>query len=68
MAFCCVSPYPTHRECTYVLPNIGARRIDQISVGDTLAVLAEPWTTRPETVWVPETLPWSLTCRYAGRC
>ena len=19
-------------------------------------------------VWVPETRPWSLTCRYAGRC
>ena len=29
-----------------MLPNIGARRIVQISVGDTLAVLAEPWTTR----------------------
>ena len=21
-----------------------------------------------ETLWVPETRTWSLTCRYAGRC
>ena len=34
---------------TYVLPKIGAKRIDQINVGDILAVLAEPWSSRPET-------------------
>ena len=34
---------------TYVLPKIGAKRIDQINVGDILAVLAEPWSKRPET-------------------
>ena len=21
-----------------------------------------------DVLWVPETRPWSLTCRYAGRC
>ena len=49
-----------------MLPNIGARRIDQISVGDTLAVLAEPWTTRPETVRVRVKTPAATagpTCR-----
>ena len=34
---------------TYVLPHLGAKRVDRIVVGDILAVLAEPWTTRPET-------------------
>ena len=34
---------------TYVLPKIGAKRVDQINVGDILAVLAEPWSSRPET-------------------
>lgn len=34
---------------TYVLPQLGAKRVDRIVVGDILAVLAEPWTTRPET-------------------
>ena len=24
--------------------------------------------TRETTLWVPETLPWSLTCRDGGRC
>ena len=71
MAFCCVSPYRTQRECTYVLPNIGARRIDQISVGDTLAVLAEPWTTRPETArrlaqCISAVLTWAVGAGYRG--
>lgn len=34
---------------TYVLPVIGAQRIDQVNTGDILAVLAEPWISRPET-------------------
>ncbi len=34
---------------TYVLPHLGAKRVDRIVVGDILAVLADPWTTRPET-------------------
>ena len=34
---------------TYVFPRLGAKRVDLITVGDILAVLADPWTTRPET-------------------
>ena len=34
---------------TYVLTHLGTKRVDRIVVGDILAVLAEPWTTRPET-------------------
>ena len=34
---------------TYVLPKIGAKRIDQVTKGDIHAVLTEPWITRPET-------------------
>ena len=33
----------------YVMPALGPKRIDQITVGDILAVLAEPWATRPAT-------------------
>ena len=29
--------------------------------------LQEAWR-RVESLWVPETRPWSLTCRYADRC
>ena len=34
---------------TYVFPQLGAKRVDLVTVGDILAVLADPWTTRSET-------------------
>ena len=33
---------------------------------DARAPVAE--RRRPDSLWVPETRPWSLTCRDAGRC
>ena len=56
---------------TYVLPNIGAKRIDQINVGDILAVLAEPWSKRPETARrlaqrISAVLTWGVGAGYRG--
>ena len=34
---------------TYAFPQLGAKRVDLVTVGDILAVLADPWTTRSET-------------------
>ena len=28
----------------------------------------EDWAATIPALWVPETRPWSLTCRDAGRC
>ena len=42
---------------------------DRSSLGAIAAALARPSRTGwLVTLWVPETRPWSLTCRDAGRC
>ena len=43
---------------TYVFPQLGAKRVDLVTVGDILAVLADPWTTRSETA----------SCAFPTRC